>query len=141
MTTQTLSQPFISGNSPFKASADLMGRIAIAILFLLAGTQKVQYFDGSAQYMASVGLPDFLLPAVIALEILGALTIIVGYQTRIIAFILAGFTATTAIIFHNNFSDQIQFLMFFKNIAIAGGFLILAAHGPGRYSLDARKQS
>ncbi len=138
MTTQALQQTLIGNNETFKASADLAGRIAISVLFILAGVNKIQYFDGNAQYMSAFGLPEFLLPAVIALELLGALAIILGVQTRIVALILAGFTAATAVIFHNNLSDQIQFLMFFKNIAIAGGFLLLAAHGAGKYSVDAK---
>ncbi len=138
MNTSALTLSNTNDSSTLTASIDLAGRIGLAAIFLLAGLNKIQHFDGNAQYMTSAGLPEFLLPAVIVLEIVGAAFIIAGFQLRITALILAGFTALTALMFHNNLADQIQFLMFFKNIAIAGGFLVLAAHGAGRFSLDAR---
>jgi putative oxidoreductase len=79
-----------------------------------------------------------LLPAVIATEVLGALAIILGWKTRIVAFLLAGFSLLTAIAFHNNLADQTQLIMFFKNLSIAGGFLLLVANGAGPLSLDRR---
>ncbi len=139
MNTSTLTLSTATDRNTLTASLDLAGRIGLAAIFLLAGLNKIQHFDGNAQYMASAGLPEFLLPAVIVLEIIGAAFIIAGFQLRITAVALAGFTALTALMFHNNLADQIQFLMFFKNIAIAGGFLVLAAHGAGRFSLDARR--
>lgn len=137
MTTQAL--PLTNTNDTFQSSIDLAGRLGLAAIFLLAGINKIQAYEMSAQYMASGGLPGALLPAVIAFEIIGALLLIVGYKTRWIALLFAGFTALTAIMFHNNLGDQVQFQMFFKNIAITGGFLVLAAHGAGKYSLDARQ--
>ncbi|MFL0804055.1 MAG: DoxX family protein [Agarilytica sp.] len=138
MNTSTLALSNASNSDTLSASIDLFGRIGLATIFVLAGVNKIQYFDGNAQYMASSGLPEFLLPAVIAFELIGAAFIVAGFQLRITAIALAGFSALTAFMFHNNLADQIQFLMFFKNIAIAGGFLVLAAHGAGRFSLDAR---
>jgi putative oxidoreductase len=88
--------------------------------------------------MAAVGVPGGLLPAVIALEVVGAIAIIVGWKTRITAVLLAGFTMLAAVLFHSNFADQVQMIMFLKNVAIAGGFLLLAANGPGALSLDRR---
>jgi putative oxidoreductase len=88
--------------------------------------------------MASVGVPGALLPAVIATEVLGALAIILGWKTRVAAALLAGFTVLTAVTFHTHFADQIQMIMFWKNISIAGGFLLLVVHGAGPISLDAR---
>jgi putative oxidoreductase len=88
--------------------------------------------------MASVGVPGALLPAVIATEALGALAIILGWKTRVAAALLAGFTVLTAVTFHTHFADQIQMIMFWKNISIAGGFLLLVVHGAGPISLDAR---
>lgn len=122
------------------ATADLAGRIAIAAIFLLAGINKVQYYEGNAQFLASGGLPEFLLPLVIVFEIAGALALIAGFQVRLAALAFAGFSVVTAALYHNNLADQMQFLMFFKNIAIAGGLLVLAANGAGRFSLDARRQ-
>jgi len=88
--------------------------------------------------MSALGVPGTLLPVVIATEVLGALAIIAGWQTRITALLLAGYSALTALIFHANFADQIQMIMFLKNVAITGGFLLLAANGAGALSVDRR---
>ena len=93
-----------------------------------------------ARGMSSVGVPGRLLPAVIATELLGSLAIILGWKTRAVALLLAGFSVITALIFHSNFADQIQMIMFLKNISIAGGFLLLVANGAGPLSLDRRNQ-
>ena len=88
--------------------------------------------------MASAGVPGALLPAVIAVEVLGAIAIIVGWKTRITALLLAGFTLLSGVLFHSNFGDQVQMIMFLKNVAITGGFLLLVANGAGALSLDRR---
>jgi putative oxidoreductase len=118
--------------------SELAGRSLLSVLFLLSGVGKIGAYAGTAAYMSSVGVPAALLPAVIATEVLGALAIILGWQTRIIAFLLAGFSLLSALIFHSNFADQIQTIMFLKNVAIAGGFLLLVANGAGPLSLDRR---
>lgn len=117
-------------------AAELTGRIMLATIFLLSGIGKISAYAGTAGYMASMGVPGALLPLVIATEVLGGLAIIVGYRTRITAFLLAGFTLLAALIFHHNLGDQIQMIMFLKNVAITGAFLLLAVHGAGRWSLD-----
>jgi putative oxidoreductase len=89
--------------------------------------------------MASVGVPSVLLPVVIATEVVGATAIIVGWQTRITAFLLAGYSLLTALVFHTNFADQIEMIMFLKNVSIAGGLLLLVANGAGPLSLDRRR--
>jgi putative oxidoreductase len=114
------------------------GRVLLALLFLLAGVGKLGAYTATAAYMSSVGVPGSLLPAVIATELLGSLAIILGWKTRAVALLLAGFSVVTALIFHRNFADQIQMIMFLKNISIAGGFLLLAANGAGPLSLDRR---
>ena len=93
-------------------------------------------YDGTAGYMAAHGLPAFLLPFTIALETLGGIAIAVGWQTRIAALALAGFSIVAAAIFHANFADQMQMINFMKNLAMAGGLLTLAVHGPGRFALS-----
>jgi len=118
--------------------SELAGRSLLSVLFLLSGVGKIGAYAGTAAYMSSVGVPAALLPAVIATEVLGALAIILGWRTRIIAFLLAGFSLLSALIFHSNFADQIQTIMFLKNVAIAGGFLLLVANGAGPLSLDRR---
>ncbi|KUO55936.1 MAG: LysR family transcriptional regulator [Sphingomonadales bacterium BRH_c3] len=118
----------------------LVARIFLAALFIIAGLGKLADPAGTIGYIASVGLP---LPSVAyggaaALEVLGGLAVLVGFKTRLAALAIAGFSLVSAGIFHNQLSDQIQFVMFMKNVAIAGGFLLLAAFGPGRYSFDRR---
>ncbi|QFT56319.1 DoxX family protein [Microbulbifer sp. THAF38] len=142
MTTSALSTAQPSANHKlFAGIADLSGRIGLAAIFLLAGVNKIQNYEGSAQYLAMGGLPEFLLPLVILFEIGGALALIVGFQVRLTALAFAGFSLLTAVMFHNNLSDQMQFLMFFKNLAMTGGFLVVAAHGTGRFSLDRRRST
>ena len=118
--------------------AELSGRILIASLFLLSGVGKLSAYSGTAAYMTSQGVPGALLPLVIATEVLGSLLIILGWKTRVVAFLLAGFTAITALTFHNNFADQTQMIMFMKNVAITGAFLLLVVHGAGPLSVDQR---
>lgn len=115
------------------------GRTLIAALFLIAGLGKIGSYEGTAAYMASQGVPGAALPLVIALEVLGALAIILGWHTRIVAFLLAGFSGVSALLFHADLGDPTQQVMFLKNFAIAGGFLLLVAHGAGAWSLDRRR--
>jgi putative oxidoreductase len=117
---------------------EVAGRVLLALLFLLAGIGKLGASGATAAYMSSAGVPRALLPAVIAIELGGALAIILGWKTRVAAALLAGFSVLTALIFHNNFADQTQMIMFLKNVSIAGGFLLLVAHGAGPFSLDRR---
>ena len=119
--------------------ADLVGRILISLIFLLAGLQKIGGYEGTQAYMAAMGVPGGLLPLVIALEVGGAVAIILGWRTRVFAFLLAGFSIVSALIFHRALGDQMQFIMFMKNLAMAGGFLFLVARGPGEWSLDGRR--
>jgi putative oxidoreductase len=118
--------------------SQFVARVFLGHIFLLAGVSKVGAYAGTQGYMESVGVPGMLLPLVILLEVGGGLAIIAGWKTRWTAIALAAFSVASAAIFHNNFGDQIQMIMFMKNIAIAGGFLLLAAHGAGAYSLDNR---
>ena len=124
--------------SALQKFSELSGRVLLGAIFLISGLGKISAYTGTAGYMAAVGVPGALLPAVIALEVLGAIAIIVGWKTRITAVLLAGFTMLAAVLFHSNFADQVQMIMFLKNVAIAGGFLLLAANGPGALSLDRR---
>lgn len=134
--TQTLLAP--AEPATLRNSAELAGRILLSVLFLLSGVGKLAAYSATAGYMAAVGVPGLLLPLTILLEVGGALAIIAGWKTRIVSVLLAGFTLLTALLFHNHLADQTQMIMFMKNIAIAGAFLLLAAHGAGRYSVDAR---
>jgi putative oxidoreductase len=115
---------------------NLAGRILLAHMFLIAGIGKITGYAGTQAYMSAMGVPGALLPLVIALEIGGALAIIVGWQTRLVSYALAAFSIVAAIIFHRHLADQMQMIMFMKNFTIAGGFLILAVNGAGALSLD-----
>lgn len=117
----------------------LVARIMLAHIFLIAGLQKIGGYEGTQGYMESVGLPGMLLPLVILMEVGGGLAIIVGWQTKLAAIALALFTLVAAALFHNNFSDQMQTIMFMKNIAIVGGLMLLAVYGAGSYSVDSRR--
>jgi len=120
-------------------TTDLFGRILISLIFLLSGLHKIGGYEATQGYMAAMGVPGALLPLVIALEVGGAIAIIVGYHTRLFAFLLAGFSVVSALLFHRALGDQVQFIMFMKNLAMAGGFLFLVARGAGDWSLDARR--
>lgn len=128
-------------STTFNNSAMLAGRAMLAAMFIIAGFNKVGAYAGTQAYMESVGLPGMLLPAVIVLEVLGGLAILIGFQTRIAAALLAGFTVLAAIIFHSDFSQPIQSILFTKNIAIAGAFLLLVAQGPGQWAIMPRQAS
>ena len=119
--------------------ADLGGRILISTMFLTSGLDKISGYAGTQGFMESAGVPGMLLPIVIALEVLGALAIIVGFRTRIVAAALAAFTVAAAALFHSG-ADQMQHLLYMKNLAIAGGFLFLVARGAGDWSVDARRE-
>ena len=115
---------------------DLFGRVLISALFFLNGIFKINNYEGTIGWMESFGLPGILIIPAIALEIIGPVLIVIGYQTRIAAAALSLFCLATAIIFHNDFADQVQLTAFLKNIALAGGFLFLVVNGAKGYCLD-----
>jgi putative oxidoreductase len=126
------------GKSMVRQYTELAGRILLATLFLISGFGKIGQYSATAGYMESTGVPGALLPFVIGLETLGAAAIILGWQTRIVAFLLAGFTLLSAVIFHGAVSDPGQQVHFLKNLSIAGAFLLLMANGAGPLSIDRR---
>ncbi len=114
----------------------LIARLLLAHMFLFSGINKIMSYEASAQYMASGGVPGALLPAVILLEVLGAVMLIIGFKTRWAAWGLAGFSVLAALLYHLDFGNQMQLIAFMKNLTIAGGLLVLAEHGPGKLSID-----
>jgi putative oxidoreductase len=116
--------------------AVLLGRIGLSAIFILSGVQKITGYAATAGMLAAHGLPPGLLPLVIFAELGGGLAVLFGFMTRWAALGLCAFTLLAAFFFHNNFADQMQLINFEKNIAIAGGFLVLAAFGPGAAALD-----
>ena len=133
-------------NTALQNPLTLTGRVLLALLFLPAGIGKIGGFAGTVGYIGSVGLPLPQLAAVLAIvvEVGGGLALLAGYGTRLAALALALFTLVASFLFHNFWAmppEQVmmQQLMFFKNIAVVGGLLVLAAHGAGAYSVDARR--
>ncbi|WP_108472784.1 DoxX family protein [Rhodanobacter thiooxydans] len=118
------------------ASLTLFGRVGLSLIFIISGWGKIAAYAGTQQYMASAGVPGSLLPLVIALELGGGLAILTGAFTRWIALALAVFSLATAALFHAHLGDAAQAINFWKNVAMAGGFLMLAANGAGTLSLD-----
>jgi putative oxidoreductase len=114
----------------------LLGRVGLSAIFILSGFAKIAGYAGTQQYMESAGVPGALLPLVIALEFGGGLAILTGTFTRWIAIALAAFAVASGVLFHADLADQNQFIHLTKNLAIAGGFLMLAAHGAGVFSID-----
>ena len=119
---------------------DLVGRILISVLFLISAYDKIFSIDGSMSWMEGFGVPGFLLYPAIALEIILPLCIIIGYQARVAAGLLAIFCLATAFIFHLDIIDPMQKVSFFKNISLAGGFLFIVANGTRDWALDTKKK-
>jgi len=118
-------------------AATLAGRVLLATLFLHEAWSKLTGYELALAYMSAYGVPGLLLPFAIAVEIGCGLLILIGYQTRIAALALAGFCLATALLFHTKLGDRNQLLHFEKDLAIAGGLLVLFAHGAGGFALDA----
>jgi len=123
-----------------------VGRVLIAILFLIAGFQKLGDIAGNAAYITSGGLPGWLIYPTILVEIGGAILVAIGYQARLAALVLAGFTLLAGLLYHlipagaaEGMAAQMQMLMFYKNLAIAGGLLMIVSMGAGAYSVEGRK--
>ena len=115
---------------------DLVGRVFISLVFLLSGINKIGNYEGSIGWMESFGMPGiFLIPAII-LEIVAPIVIIIGFKVKIAAALLSVFCIATALIFHTDFSNQMQFVSFMKNIALAGGFLFLVINDTKNLSLE-----
>lgn len=139
MTTAIASEA--PASSAFALPADalaLVGRILLAAIFVLSGISKFSDPAGTAAYIGSVGLPAPSLAAFGAaiLETVGGIALIVGFRTRLVALVLASFSLVAAAFFHAALGDQNQFIHFFKNVAMAGGLLQIAAFGPGRFAIS-----
>lgn len=139
-TTTTASVKSDVAVSHADASA-LIGRIAIAAIFVLSGLSKLAAPAATIGYIQSAGLPAPQIAFAIAafVEVVGGIALVIGYRTRLTAAALAVFTIAAALGFHTAFADQNQFIHFFKNVAMAGGLLQVVAFGAGRFSLDARR--
>lgn len=121
-----------------QAFSALLGRLFLAMIFIQSGLSKMSDYAATQGYMDAMAVSSALLPLVIALEVLGGIAIVIGFKARLVALAMAGFSLLSALLFHTNFSDETQTIMLMKNIAIAGGFLMIVAHGAGAYALDNR---
>ncbi|SJN16101.1 DoxX family protein [Psychrobacter sp. JB385] len=113
-----------------------IGRLLLSLIFIFSGFNKITGYAATQGYMESMGVPGMLLPLVIALELFGGIAILLGFKARVIAVLFVGFNIVSALLFHQFWIDASQMNPFMKNIAIAGGFLMIFAHGPGAYSMD-----
>ncbi|MGE6794870.1 MULTISPECIES: DoxX family protein [Psychrobacter] len=113
-----------------------IGRLFLSMIFIFSGFGKISGYAATQGYMDSMGVPGMLLPLVIALELLGGIAILIGFKARLFAVLIAGFSILSAFMFHQFWLDESQMNPFMKNIAMAGGFLMIFAHGPGAYSID-----
>ena len=123
-----------------------VGRLLLAFIFIIAGAQKITGYAGTQGYMEMMGVPGGLLPLVILTELGGGIALLLGWQARIVAFLLAGFSLLSGVIFHylpslgmEGMEAQAQMISFMKNVSIAGGMLMIVSLGAGAFSLDARR--
>lgn len=119
--------------------AMLAGRVLISFMFILSGLGKITGLEGQQGYMEMMGVPGILIYPAILVEVLGGLAVLIGYQARIGALLLAGFCVISGVLFHFDPADQMQMISLYKNFAIAGGFLFIVAMGPGKLSIEGRK--
>lgn len=117
----------------------VLSRILMSHIFIISGFGKILGYAGTQAYMAHAGVPGFLLPLVILVEFGGGILLLIGFQARIVGFLLAGFTVLAALFFHNNFSDQMQMVNFMKNLSMAGGLLMYTLYGAGEVSVDSAR--
>jgi putative oxidoreductase len=115
---------------------EVLGRIFLSAIFLINGVGKIFNYEETIQYMENFNVSGNLIIPAIIVEILFPILLIIGYQTKFSALVLSLFTLILAVIFHTDFSNQMQLISFLKNIAIAGGFLIIFVNGAGKYSID-----
>jgi putative oxidoreductase len=137
----SISSSADAGTASNSSLTILLGRVLLAVIFLLSGFGKLTAISGTAAYFGAMGLPVPTATAVIVglIELLGGLAVLLGFQTRIAAWVLAVFTIATALVAHTGWADQNQMIHFLKNVAITGGFLLLASSGAGAYSIDAKR--
>ncbi|MDC0937794.1 DoxX family protein [Pelagibacteraceae bacterium] len=119
---------------------DFIGRLLISALFLISAYNKIFSIDGTMVWMEEFGISGILLYPTIVLEIILPLFIIIGYQARLSAGLLALFCLATAFIFHYDFTNQMETISFLKNVGLAGGFLIILANGTKEWSVNRKKK-
>ena len=128
-------------NTTTANAAALASRILMSLIFILSGAHKIGAYAETTAYMNKMGAPGSLLPLVILTELGGGLLILVGWRTRAVALLLAGFSIVAGVLFHLAVGDTANTVHFLKNLAIAGGFLAIVAAGPGAWSIDGRRSA
>jgi len=113
-----------------------IGRLLLSMIFIFSGFTKITGYAAPQGYLESMGVPGMLLPLVIAVVLLCGIAILLGFKARLVAILMAGFSIVSALLFHQFWIDESQMNPFMKNIAMAGGFLMIFTHGPGAYSID-----
>ena len=126
---------------PLRNLGLLLGRFLIAAVFIFDATVMVRSPDSTAAFIASVGLPGQLVWLVVLCQFVGGILIVVGLWTRLSALAFAAFCVATALLFHGNLASTNEMIQAGKDLAIAGGFLFLAAAGPGAWSVEGRRRS
>ncbi|HET6369809.1 MAG TPA: DoxX family protein [Nitrospiria bacterium] len=130
-------------NETIRNYASLAGRLLLVAIFVMSVFGKITNPQGTQQYMAAMGMPmtGFFLVCAILFESAGTASLLIGYRTRLGTLLLIIFMIPTTLIFHTNFSDRVQVIMFMKNLSMIGGLLTVLAFGPGGFSLDARRET
>ena len=130
----------------YQSYAAPVGRFMLALIFIMAGVQKITGYAGTQAYMEMMGVPGGLLPLVILTELGGGIALLLGWQVRLVAFLLAGFSLLSGAIFHllpslsmEGMEAQMQMISFMKNVSISGGMLMIVALGGGAFALDNRQ--
>jgi putative oxidoreductase len=126
-----------------RAYIPLLGRTLLGLIFVMSGLNKINAFEGTQQYMASKGMPAtaILLVGAIVVEVLGGLSVILGYRGRLGSAALILFLIPATLIFHTNFAEQTQMIMFLKNLSIMGGLLLVMTYGTGPYSVSEQRKA
>lgn len=138
-TLQNLFTPIMEKAGGIEELCIMTARGLLGLFFIYFGLDKLMSYSDTSIYMSAFGVSGLFLPLVLLLEIVGGIALLVGWQLKRAAALLAGFTVLTALVFHSDFSEQVQVILFMKNIAIAAGLLLFVAIGAGRLSLDAQK--
>ncbi len=133
-----MNAPANTLTSAFAPYGMAAARVLLALIFVLSGLSKIGAPDATRAYMEAMHVPGALLWPTILFEVIGGLLVFAGYRTRLVAALFVGFCLVSAAVFHHQFGDEIQMIMFLKNVSMAGGFLLLASVGAGVLSLDAR---
>lgn len=138
---QGIFTPLIDRAGGIEAICVMTARALLGLFFIYFGLDKFVNYADTTIYMSSFSIPGMFLPIVILLEVVGGIALLVGWRLKLVAALLAGFTLLTALVFHTDFGEPVQVILFMKNLAIVAGLLLFVAIGAGQLSLDAKKRN